>query len=168
VLYPETFSSTLILSKGKLRWYLMRTLGILMSLLLLIWISNELALPTFSSSDIKVLGRLCGRNCQGPGRREGNVLQVPKCPDPSLWQALEREFSCLQTIVQSPPSSSIRVPKPPGLVSRTETGKLVGILADNIPHAPDKASTLQAIAEEISAIMELRRKRWFCSDPRNC
>jgi serine/threonine protein kinase len=34
-------------------------------------------------------------------------------------------------------------------------------LADNIPHAPDKASTLQAIAEEISAIMELRRKRWF-------
>jgi hypothetical protein len=41
-------------------------------------ITNELALPTFSSSDIKVLGRFWGRHCQGPGRRKGNVLQVPR------------------------------------------------------------------------------------------
>jgi hypothetical protein len=44
----------------------------------------------------------------------------------------------------------------------------LGFLEEYIPHAPDKASTLQEIAEQISAILELRRKRWFCSDPRNC
>jgi hypothetical protein len=91
---------------------------------------NELALPTFSSSDIKVLGRFWGRHCQGPGRRKGNVLQVPRSFPLASTRKRILVFPNDSTI------SSILIHQSP------ETGKLVEILEDNIPHAPDKASTL--------------------------
>lgn len=113
-------------------------------------------LPIYSSRDIRVLDHF--RGILKVQQVDGKEM-ICKCPDPSLWQAVGREFECLRTIATAlsiPSSSETHSP------CRTRRNrKLVAILEEYIFRDPDKAFTFRLQEIEISTISERRRKRWI-------